>query len=99
MVVAWDDGTKQIPQILVRVSRDGGTTFDVATPLSVAGRSATFPVLGVIADSVTVAWSEESATDASAAEAAKPNMKDPKAAQGLHPVGAAQVLVRRGALQ
>jgi hypothetical protein len=99
VVVAWDDGTKQIPQVVIRVSHDGGATFDAVTSLSVAGRSATFPVLAIAGDSLAVAWSEESAEAAKAAEASKPNMKDPKATQGLHAVGDAQVLVRRGTLQ
>jgi hypothetical protein len=99
VVVAWDDGTKQTPQVVVRVSHDGGATFDAATLLSVAGRSATFPVLAIAGDSLAVAWSEESAEAAKAEAAATPNMKDPKAAQGLHAVGNAQVLVRRGTLR
>jgi hypothetical protein len=98
VVGAWDDGTKQIPQVVVRVSRNGGTTFGTATPLSAAGRSATFPVVGVAGDSIAVAWSEESAEAAKAEAAAAPNMKDPTAKQGLHAVGEGQVLVRRGAL-
>jgi BNR/Asp-box repeat. len=99
VVVAWDDGTKQVPQVVVRVSHDGGQTFDAATPVSVAGRAATFPVLGIMGDSMAVAWSEKSAAAAKAEAAAMPNMKDPKATQGLHAVGDAEVLVRRAALK
>jgi hypothetical protein len=98
VAVAWDDGTKEIPRVLVRVSRDGGRRFGDAIPVSVAGRSATFPVLGISGDSISVAWSEESSETARAAAAAAPDMKDPKAVMGLHAVGNAQVLVRRGAL-
>jgi hypothetical protein len=99
VVVAWDDGTKEVPQVLVRVSSDGGARFGDAIPLSDAGRSATFPVLGISGDSIAVAWSEESPEEAKAAAAQAPDMSDPKAVKGLHAVGAAQVMVRRGALQ
>ncbi len=98
VVVAWDDGTKQVPQVLLRLSSDGGARFADAIPLSVAGRHASFPVLGVSGDSVSVAWSEQSHAAAHAAEVSTPNMRDPKAVMGLHAVGGAQVLVRRGAL-
>jgi hypothetical protein len=98
VVVAWDDGTKQIPRVVVRTSRDGGHVFADAVTLSAAGRAASFPVIGIVGDSLSVAWSEESealARSAAAAQAAR----DPKAPMGLHPVGEAQVLMRRGAFQ
>ena len=66
--------------------------------LSDVTRSASFPVLGVVRDSVTVAWSEESAERAKASAASAARM-DPKAPKGLHEVGEAQVLMRRGALR
>jgi hypothetical protein len=100
VVVTWDDGTKEVPQVVVRVSRDGGAHFDDATVLSAAERSATFPVLGVVGDSIAVAWSEVSAATSKAATAKADSIKakNPKAPMGLESVGEAQVLVRRGVL-
>lgn len=101
VIVAWDDGTKQIPQVVARVSNDGGAHFADATPISVAGRAATFPVIGVAGDSLAIAWSEVSGATATAAQAAADSekAKNPKAAKGLETVGDAQVLVRRGVIQ
>lgn len=96
VIVAWDDGTKQVPEVVTRVSNDGGATFGEATVVSAQGRAATFPVLSVAGDSVAIAWSEESPASAAAEEAAK---MDKKAPRGLRAVGEAQVLVRRGLLQ
>jgi hypothetical protein len=98
VVVAWDDGTKQIPQVVVRTSRDGGGSFTEAVTLSAVGRAASFPVIGVMGDSVAVAWSEESEAIAKSAAAAQA-VRDPKSPMGLHAVGKAQVLMRRGALR
>lgn len=97
LVVAWDDGTKQIPQVMVRVSNDGGSHFADATAVSAAGRAASFPVLAVHGDSLAVAWSEVSAATAAASNAAA--SADKKAPKGLEAVGDAQVFVRRGVLQ
>ncbi|HEY0929427.1 MAG TPA: redoxin domain-containing protein [Gemmatimonas sp.] len=92
----WDDGTKRVPQVTLRVSRNGGTSFDSATVVSAPGRSATFPVLTVdpAATALTIAWSEQTLEAASAAPA-RPNMKDPKATMPLPSVGNTQVMVRR----
>ena len=98
MIVAWDDGTKQVPEVVTRVSNDGGATFGEPAIVSAQGRAATFPVLSVAGDSVAIAWSEESAASAAAAAAAKAKM-DKNAPHGLKAVGGAQVLVRRGLLQ
>lgn len=101
VLVAWDDGTKQIPQVVVRVSNDGGAHFAPSSMISSPGRAATFPVLGIIGDSVAVAWSEVSSASAqkAASEDSAAKAKNPKAAKGLESVGEAQVLVRRGVLQ
>jgi hypothetical protein len=96
VIVAWDDGTKQIPQVLMRISSDGGAHFGSATTVSAPGRSATFPVLGVSGDSVAIAWSDESPASAQQAEDAMP--KDKTTPHGLRAVGEAQVMVRRGGL-
>ena len=98
VIVAWDDGTKQVPEVVTRVSNDGGATFGEPAIVSAQGRAATFPVLSVAGDSVAIAWSEESAASSSSAAAAKAKM-DKNAPHGLKAVGGAQVLVRRGLLQ
>ncbi|HEV8498190.1 MAG TPA: sialidase family protein [Gemmatimonadaceae bacterium] len=98
IIVAWDDGTKEVPRVVVRVSSDGGHHFADATTVSAVGRAASFPVLGVSRDSLAIAWSEVSAEAATAAAnaAAKTDRKAPK---GLEAVGDARVFVRRGVLQ
>ena len=98
-LVAWDDGTRQVPQVALRISEDGGRSFGERTALSAANRAARFPVLGVYGDSLVVAWSEESAAEAERARASRPDMKTPGATMGLEPVGSARVLARRGVLQ
>jgi hypothetical protein len=97
VVVAWDDGTRQVPQVILRVSNDGGAHFADAATVSASGRAASFPVLAVHDDSLAIAWSEMSAERAGAASAAA--AKDKKAPKGLEAVGDAQVFVRRGVLQ
>jgi len=98
VIVAWDDGTKEIPRVVVRVSSDGGSHFADPAAVSDAGRAASFPVLSVSGDSLAIAWSEVSAESPTAAAtvAAKANRK---AAKGLEAVGDAKVFVRRGVLQ
>lgn len=101
VIVVWDDGTKQIPRVMVAVSNDGGAHFATPTAVSESGRAATFPVLGVAGDSLAIAWSEvsgESATAAAKADSIE-KAKNPKGAKGLESVGDAQVLVRKGVLQ
>lgn len=99
VLVVWDDGTRQVPQVMLRVSRDGGGHFADAMQLSDGARAATFPVLGVSGDSLAVAWSDESATAAGSEAAGAAAAAKSKAPQGLHPVGEARVLVRRGVLE
>lgn len=94
VIVTWDDGTRAVPEVVVRVSRDGGAHFGDALPLSAADRAGTFPVLGIAGDSVAVAWSDESANVSGAAE---PSHGSAPAA--LHAVGETRVLVRRGVLR
>jgi len=92
VAAAWDDGTRQVPQVMLRVSRDGGARFGPAAAVSAPGRLAAFPVLALRGDDLTVAWSE------------KPNAPEPKHAHGaggpkLPRVGDAQVMLRRGTIQ
>ena len=97
--VAWDDGTRATPQVLLRVSRDGGRSFAAAVPVSEAGRAATFPVVALRERTLSVAWAEQSRADAEHAAAHAPDMKDPKAVKGLSRVGESVVLLRSGAVR
>ena len=58
VIVAWDDGTREVPPIVVKVSDDGGRTFGAGDTLSAAGRSAGYPVVAVARDTLVVAWQE-----------------------------------------
>jgi hypothetical protein len=93
VAVTWDDGTREPSQVVSRVSRDGGTTFSPVVALSDPARLSGYPVLAMLADGFSVAWSEED--PAVAAHESHPDMKDPKATKPLTPVGSAQVMVRR----
>jgi hypothetical protein len=99
VLAAWDDGTRDVPQVMLRVSRDGGASFAPAVAISAEGRAAGFPVLAVRGDSVVVAWSEKSAASAAREMSHEAMMKDPRAMKGLTPVGDAEVVVRRGKVQ
>jgi peroxiredoxin len=96
--VTWDDGTRQVPQIVLRTSRDGGRRFDPAVEVSAAGAAAGFPVMSVgpDADELHIAWSEQAIAVAANAASARPNMRDPKAIMPLPSVGQTRVLMRRG---
>jgi hypothetical protein len=98
VVVAWDDGTLKTPAIALRVSPDGGRTFDSVQWLSPRDRAAGFPVLATAGREITVAWSEERSEVAAANEAAA-QMNHPNAHKGLTPVGEAEVIVRKGIIQ
>jgi len=95
-VVAWDDGLSSTPRILMRASSDG-SRFGPIHQVSESG-AASFPVLGIIGDSLLIAWSET--TDAAHwhGVATKPDMKNPKATMPLPRVGQAQIFERRAAL-
>ncbi len=100
VLAAWDDGTRRIPQVMLRSSSDGGVTFGEAVPVSESGPAASFPVLAVDAQRATVmvAWSQQAPETASKAAASRPNMRDPKAVMPLPSVGQTQVLLRTGTL-
>jgi hypothetical protein len=99
VAVVWDDGTLPVSRIVMRVSEDGGRTFGRPRPVSAEHRAAGFPVLGLVRDSVVIAWSEQSIEAAEHADRSRPNMRDPSSVMPLHAVGNAQVMVRRGALR
>jgi hypothetical protein len=98
VVVAWDDGIRAPARVLARVSPDGGSRFAPPLAVSAPGRAASFPVLAVHGDRVSIAWSEQGAAEEAHAGHAMPDMKDPKARQRLAPVGARQVVLREGTL-
>ena len=95
-VVAWDDGQTVMPRVLVRRSRDGGATFGAQQVASEEGVVATYPVLAVAHDSLTVAWSQTTPAEHRAKLEARE--KDPKAPMGLPRVGQSEILLRTGAL-
>jgi hypothetical protein len=98
VVAVWDDGTVKTPKVVMRVSRDGGTSFGQPTLVSTEGRAATFPVLALRDQDLTIAWSEQSQASHDHAKDMAPNMKDPKAVKGLSSVGESAVRVRSGRL-
>jgi hypothetical protein len=100
VLVAWDDGTKHTPEVVLRVSRDGGRSFGRPRVLSTSGRAATFPVMAVAGSTVSVAWSEESAMHHHEELTADSIRKaaDPNAPKGLQEVGDAQAIARSGRL-
>jgi len=84
---------------MVRISDDNGTTFGAPVTLSAPGRAASFPVLAVTGNQVTVAWSEQSAQAAEHEMKAAPDMKNPKSVKGLHAIGESQIMVRAGNIE
>jgi hypothetical protein len=95
IVVAWDDGTRTVPQIVIRVSRDGGDVFGPTERVSVPGRVARFPVMALTDSTITIAWSDETTEAATAERQMMANM--PKnMPMGEPPIGDARVVVRRG---
>ena len=98
VVAVWDDGTVKTPKVVMRVSHDGGASFSQPTLVSAEGRAATFPVLALRNEELTIAWSELSEAQHDHAKETAPNMKDPKAVKGLSRVGESAVRVRNGRL-
>lgn len=98
VVAVWDDGTKKHPQVVMRISADGGKSFGAPQLVSSETRAAGFPVLTVAGKAVTIAWSEQSA-EAHDHEVEVKSKRPKDAPKGLHAVGDAQVLVRRGSLE
>jgi len=98
VVVAWDDARTSPPRVLLRRSRDGGATFGPAVIASDTTAAATFPVLALHGDSITVAWAQQSRAALEHAEHTRPDMKDPTAVMPLPAVGAQVVVVRQGFL-
>jgi hypothetical protein len=88
VAAAWDDGTVAAPRVLVRVSDDGGKAFGPTVVASDTTRLATYPVLALSGDGLTVAWGERD--------------EDTHAEHGgaaLQAVGASRVVVREGKIR
>ena len=83
----------------MRMSRDSGRTFGPAIILSDEAVAATFPVMGVHGDSVSVLWAQMGASDLEHADHSRPDMRDPSATMGLPTVGASQVIMREGLIR
>jgi hypothetical protein len=98
IAAVWDDGTLPVSRVVMRISEDGGESFGGSIPLSAEDRAAGFPVLGIVGDSVVVAWSEQPVAAAERAESMRPDLRNPDSVMPLHAVGNAQVMVRRDAL-
>ncbi|MEP7382381.1 MAG: sialidase family protein [Gemmatimonadota bacterium] len=98
VVVAWDDARMPLPRVTVRVSRDGGETFGPDVVASDSSMAATFPVLALRRDGLTLAWTQQSPAAMEQSHRMTPDMKDPTATMPLPSVGAQTVMVRSGRL-
>jgi hypothetical protein len=58
VVVAWDDGTRAVPPIVVATSHDGGKTFGPAEMVTSPGVNGGYPVVALARDTVIVAWQQ-----------------------------------------
>jgi hypothetical protein len=94
VVVAWDDGLREMPRVLVRRSADGGRSFGPAAELSDPDVAASYPVVAVYGDSVAVAWSQTTAAEHREKLVERMDMKDPTAVMRLPRVGQSEILLR-----
>lgn len=95
VAVTWDDGALQTPQIVVRVSHDGGDTFDELQYLSDSPSAASYPTVDIgPADKLVIGWHTRGSGETMVREA------DPGAALWGTPSGqgAPSILVKRGEL-
>ncbi|MGH7719750.1 MAG: exo-alpha-sialidase [Gemmatimonadaceae bacterium] len=98
VAASWDDGTRQLPDIALRLSRDGGRSFAPAQRLSAPGRVAGYPVLAIAGDELMVAWSEQSAVASHHEGSSGADVKDGAAVMKLSRVGDSQVMMRSARL-
>ena len=84
LIAAWDDGTLATPRIVVRTSKDGGTTWSPTATLSDSGKAAGFPVIAAHGERMAVAWSEQRSR---AGARQHMDMKDPKMRMPFSAVG------------
>ncbi len=98
IATAWDDGTLETPRIMLRLSRDGGRTFEAAQPVSAPAMAAGYPVIVLRADTVLVAWQERTLNAAAADSAAHASMNRNDPAAYVNSVGALHIVMRRGVI-
>jgi hypothetical protein len=96
VVAAWDDGRDTLPRVVVRVSRDGGSSFGEAVPVGAPDVASAFPVVALQGGALTVAWSQRTPEGHAHSAHSAPDMSDPSSVMPLPAVGAQQVFVRRG---
>lgn len=96
VVAAWDDGTRQVPQIVVRVSRDGGRHFAAAEVLSAPESEAGYPVVSIKSGVVLVAWQERPLAAASADSARRATLDKNDPQTYVNAIGAMRVMLRSG---
>lgn len=98
VVAAWDDGTLETPEVVMRASSDNGRTFSAAQRVSDAGAWATFPMLRLAGNQVNIVWSQQTKADAEHEMHGMAPHGD-TAAKPLHRVGASQVFLSTGTLR
>ena len=99
VVALWDDGLKPVPQVVLRVSRDGGKTFGRLQEVSALGVQAMFPSGVLRNDTLHVVWQERTMagfTEDSLVKDKQRDKDDPTA--NIELIGSQQVMVRRGVL-
>ena len=99
VLAVWDDGTVAVPQIVMRISRDGGKTFSATQQVSISGMQSTFPTAVLRHDTVRVAWQERTpvgATTDSLLRDKKRDKDDPSA--DINVIGSLQIVARQGVL-
>jgi hypothetical protein len=79
--------------VLLRAAADG-RTFGKTLQVSDVG-AASFPVLGLLGDSLIVAWSQQGSEAHARALNARPDMKDPGNVMPLPRVGQLEIFTRR----
>jgi hypothetical protein len=100
IAAVWDDagGTRTLPRVMLRISRDGGTSFGDTISVSEDDAAGMFPVLTLSSDTLTIAWTQHTPVEHEHAEGSHTDMKDPKATMPLPTVGGQRVMVRQGAI-
>ncbi|MES2125201.1 MAG: sialidase family protein [Gemmatimonadota bacterium] len=98
VVIGWDGGHQGLPGVFLTVSDDGGATFGQRFRVSEPGVAATFPVLGVSGDSVSLAWTQVGDSAYRALLEAQREPEGEHDRMALPRVGQQEVLMRRAAV-
>lgn len=95
VVIGWDGGHGEVPNVFVKSSGDKGASFGPLLQLTAPTLAATFPVLGIAQDSLVVAWTQigDSAYRVLMEQQREPMAKDERMA--LPRVGQQEIFVRR----